>query len=115
MRAAAKTETKIIIRNKNCVSAYLFCQISRADMSNDSDSLGKLPMNVQAGTGSWAFFGGLVATYATILLDGYISYRASTETDEFRVGNIVRADASRQYRLFPTNLTTNTNPFINGV
>ncbi len=81
------------------------------------DNLGLLPVSVQAGTGSWDIFGGLVATYGTVdwELDGQIGYQENPEANNFESGDIARADVSFQYRLFPQTLSSNTDYFINGV
>jgi len=78
----------------------------------------KLPTNQDnTGTDSWDAFGGLVATYGSVdySIDGQISYQANTEVNNFEAGDIARADASLQYRLFPATLTADTDSFINGV
>ena len=78
----------------------------------------KLPTNQDnTGTDSWDMFGGLVATYGSVAweVDGQISYQANTEANNFEAGDIARADASLQYRLFPATLTATTDSFINGV
>lgn len=78
----------------------------------------KLPTNQDnTGTDSWDVFGGLVATYGTVdwEVDGQISYQANNKANNFETGNIARADASLQYRLFPATLTADTDSFINGV
>lgn len=78
----------------------------------------KLPTNQDdTGTDSWDVLGGLVATYGSVdySIDGQISYQANTEANSFEAGDIARADASLQYRLFPATLTADTDSFINGV
>lgn len=85
--------------------------------SNESDSLGVLPMSIQSGTGSWDVFGGLVTTYGTVNweIDNQISYQKNNKANRFKVGDIICVDASLQYRLFPTKLSSDTDYFVNGV
>lgn len=78
----------------------------------------KLPTNQDnTGTDSWDVFGGLVATYGSVdwEVDGQVSYQVNNEANSFEAGDIARADASLQYRLFPATLAADTDSFINGV
>lgn len=82
-----------------------------------TDPLGRLPPNVQVGSGSWDPFVGVVATYQTLdyQLDSQFSYRANNEANRFRSGDIVRLDGSLQYRLRPRELTGGVPGFLYGV
>jgi hypothetical protein len=81
------------------------------------DGEGRLPPSVQPGSGSWDGFGGVVGTYQTLdyQIDAQIAYRASSEANDFRAGNELRADASLQYRLWPRTLGTGVPGFLYGV
>ena len=49
---------------------------------DESDALGRLPIPLQSGTGSWDGFGGVIATYQTLAfqVDAQASYTAKRET-----------------------------------
>jgi hypothetical protein len=81
------------------------------------DALGKLPVTIQPGSGSWDPFGGLIVTYQTLQyeIDLQGSYQANTEADGFEFGDVARLDASLQYRLWPGELTETTAAFLYGV
>ena len=85
--------------------------------NSKSDASGRLPAPLQAGTGSWDVFGGLVVTYASVdwNLDMQASYRANTAADGLEVGDVFRGDASLQYRLLPGQVTGATRGFLYGV
>lgn len=82
-----------------------------------SDASGPLPAPVQPGTGSWDVFGGLVGTYASLdwNLDLQASYRINSAADGREMGDVVRGDASFQYRLLPRSITGQTRGFLYGV
>lgn len=84
---------------------------------DESDALGRLPAPVQPGTGAWDGFGGLVVTYQTLdfQLDGQLSYRINGEANGLDRGDIARADASLQYRLWPGELSAGVPGFLYGV
>ncbi|MDZ7752895.1 MAG: transporter [Gammaproteobacteria bacterium] len=84
---------------------------------DDRDSHGRLPASVQAGTGSWDYFGGIVMTYQTLRyqMDGQIAYRENTVADDFEAGDVWRLDGSLQYRLHPLELAGGVPAFIYGV
>ncbi len=81
------------------------------------DGEGRLPPGVQPGSGAWDGFGGVVGTYQTLdyQVDAQIAYRASSEANDFRAGNELRADASLQYRLWPRSLGAGVPGFVYGV
>ena len=85
--------------------------------NDDSDAFGRKPASVQAGSGSVDPFGGVVATYQTLefQIDGQVSYKANTEAEDFEFGDVVRADASLQYRLWPRKLTGGVPGFLYGI
>jgi hypothetical protein len=84
---------------------------------NSSDNLGRLPFSVQPGSGSWDAFGGLVTTWQTLdyQVDGQISYRGNGTANGFAAGDLVRLDASLQYRLWPGTLSSDVPGFLYGV
>lgn len=85
--------------------------------SSETDSLGKLPVPLQSGSGSWDEFGGIVATYQTLpfQIDGQLSYRHNGPANDFQAGDEFRADLSLQYRLLPRVMTSDTSSFFYGV
>ncbi len=84
---------------------------------DERDTLGRLPVNVQLGSGSWDPFGGVALTYQTLdfEVDAAISYQENTEANDFEFGNVGRFDASLQYRLWPRELTGGVPGFLYGV
>lgn len=84
---------------------------------DESDGLGRLPPSVQAGSGSWDPFGGVVATYQTLdfQVDGQASYRVNTEANDFEAGDVARFDASLQVRLWPRELGAGLPGFLYGL
>ena len=84
---------------------------------DETDALGRLPPSVQVGSGSWDALAGVVATYQTLRyqIDGQFSYRANNEANDFEAGDVVRLDASLQYRLRPRTLTGGVPGFLYGV
>ena len=85
--------------------------------NNERDALGRLPRPLQSGSGSWDPFGGIVATYATTgwQIDGQLSYQINTKADGRQDGDVFKADLSLQYRLWPSELTAETEAFLFGV
>jgi len=81
------------------------------------DSFGLLPASVQPGSGSWDPFGGIVLTYQTLdyQIDIQASYKANTEANDFKFGDVMRLDASFQYRLWPRTLKGDVPDFIYGI
>ncbi len=81
------------------------------------DSLGVLPHDVQPGSGSWDFLGGVVATYQTLdyQLDAQLAYKTNREANGFRFGDVSGADVSLQYRLWPQELGGGVPAFLYGV
>ena len=69
------------------------------------------------GSGSYDFFAGTVATYATTnwAIDTQVSYQKNGTSDGLNLGDSARFDSSLQYRLIPSKLTIDTTHFINGV
>ena len=95
-----------------------FAGVETPTGENDkSDAFGRQPANVQLGSGSWDPFGGLVVTYQTLdfQVDAAISYQANTEANDFEFGDVARADASLQYRLWPRELEGGVPGFLYGV
>ncbi len=84
---------------------------------NAQDALGTLPRDVQLGSGSWDFLGGVVGTYQTLdfQIDAQAAYRANREANGFRFGDASALDASLQYRLWPRTLGSGVPAFIYGV
>ncbi len=71
-----------------------------------ADALGRLPRPLQTGAGSWAGFGGLVTTWQTLdwETDAQIQYRYSGTDEGYQPGDLLRLDASLQYRVLPRRI-----------
>ncbi len=84
---------------------------------DESDGLGRLPVGLQLGTGSWDGFVGGVVSYQTLDfgLDAQVSYRKNTEANGFEAGDETRLDVSYQHRLSPSALDIETRSFLYGV
>lgn len=91
--------------------------LTRSGDDNESDALGRLPIPLHSGTGSWDGFGGVVATYQTLAfqVDAQASYTAKSEANDFEGGDEARLDGSFQYRLLPRTLGKGTPGFLYGV
>lgn len=85
--------------------------------SDAADSQGRLPRPLQLGSGSWDPFVGLVFTRQTLdwEFDASASYQHNTRADAFRFGDMFRADASFQKRLWPRELNAGVPAFFYGV
>lgn len=85
--------------------------------NTETDAFGRLPPSVQPGSGSWDPFGGVVVTFQTLQfqIDVQAAYQANTQADNFEFGDEARLDGSLQYRLWPGQLTDDTNAFLYGV
>lgn len=81
------------------------------------DDRGRLPPQVQPGTGSWDWLGGVVVTWQTldVQIDGQASYKVNGEAGGFQAGNVASLDASLQYRLWPRSLGDGLPGFLYGV
>ncbi len=84
---------------------------------DESDALGRLPIPLQSGTGSWDSFIGIVASYETLQggIHSQLTYRAKTAANNFEAGDVSRLDLSWQRRVWPRALQANSNAFIYGV
>lgn len=73
---------------------------------NSQDRLGRLPRDLQLGSGAWDALAGAVATWQTFdyEVDAQIQYQANTSADGFALGNQARLDTSLQYRLWPPRI-----------
>ena len=84
---------------------------------DERDGLGRLPPALQPGSGSWDPFGGIVATYQTLdfQVDGQLAYQVNTQANNFEFGDLARADASFQYRVWPRGLSGGVPGFLYAV
>lgn len=84
---------------------------------NDRDRFGRLPAPLQAGSGSWDPFGGLVMSYQTLdyQVDAQAGYKINTGDNDFEFGDEFTLDASVQYRLWPRVLGDGVPGFLYGV
>lgn len=85
--------------------------------NNDRDRFGTLPAPLQAGSGSWDPFVGLVMSYQTLAyqVDAQAGYKINTGDDDFEFGDEFTFDASLQYRLWPRELGAGVPGFLYGV
>ena len=83
---------------------------------DESDDLGRLPVGLQLGSGSWDAFVGGVVSYQTLDfgIDAQVSYRKNTEASGFEAGDETRLDVSYQHRLLPSTLDLETRSFVYG-
>ncbi len=98
------------------IAPFLGLELPTGDDDN-RDSLGTLPAPLQAGSGSWDPFGGIVLTYQTLdyEFDAQVGYKGNTEANNFEFGDEATFDASLQYRLWPRELGTGLPGFLYGV
>ncbi len=84
---------------------------------DERDRLGRLPQPLQLGSGSWDPFFGVVGTWQTLdyEVDAQLAYEVNTEANDFEFGDVFRADASLQYRLWPRQLGPGVPAFFYGV
>lgn len=84
---------------------------------DNTDRFGRVPQLLQPGSGSWDFFGGVVATYQSLdyQIDAQLSRTANTRANGFKFGDTSSFDASLQYRLVPRELGTRVPGFLYGV
>ncbi len=91
----------------------------KAPIGNDdqSDALGRLPQPLQAGSGAWDVFGGVVVSMQSLAyeVDSQLGYRAHGTANGFEAGDELRWDASIQYRLWPRSLENRAPGFLYGV
>lgn len=81
-----------------------------------TDSLGRLPPQLQLGSGSWDWQGGVVASYQTLDWGGdvQLAHQSNAEANGFRAGAITRLDLSVQRRLWPGTLGEGVPSFLYG-
>jgi len=81
------------------------------------DRFGRLPQPLQLGSGSVDPFFGVVGTWQTLdyQIDAQASYEVNTEANDFEFGDVLRFDASLQYRLWPRELGPGVPGFLYGV
>jgi len=84
---------------------------------NDRDQSGRLPAPLQAGSGSWDPFAGIVASYQTLdyQVDVQAGHTINTEDNDFEFGDEFAFDVSLQYRLWPRELGVGVSGFLYGV
>jgi len=82
-----------------------------------SDGQGTLPTAVQPGSGAVDVFGGMIGTWQTLdyQMDGQIAYQHNRQANGFDASDVLRADLSLQYRLWPQQLGTGLPGFVYGV
>ena len=98
------------------IAPFLGIEMPTGD-DNDRDRFGTLPAPLQAGSGSWDPFGGVVMSYQTLdyQVDAQASYKINTEDNNFEFGDEFAFDASVQYRLWPRKLGAGVPGFLYGV
>jgi len=98
------------------ISPFAGIEVPTGD-DDEQDSLGKKPTSVQAGSGSWDPFAGIVLSYQTLdyEVDTSLSFQENTQANKLESGNILRFDTSFQYRLWPRKLKSGVPGFLYGV
>lgn len=81
------------------------------------DGLGRLPQDLQLGSGSWDPLVGTIFSWQTFEweFDSAVQYRFNTKANDFRFGDEARLDLSFQYRLWPRELGAGVPAFLYGV
>jgi len=84
---------------------------------DERDRFGRLPPPLQLGSGSVDPFFGVVGTRQTLdyQIDVQASYQVNTEANDFEFGDVLRFDASLQYRLWPRELGPGVPGFVYGI
>ena len=84
---------------------------------DERDRLGVLPQPLQPGSGSLDPFAGVVLTYQTLTyqVDAQFGYEHNAEANGFEFGDVLRLDASLQYRLWPRELSAGVPGFVYAV
>lgn len=80
------------------------------------DELGRLPPQLQLGSGSWDWQGGVVASYQTLDWGGdvQLAHQSNGEANGLRAGAVTRLDLSVQRRLWPGTLGEGVPSFLYG-
>ncbi len=86
-------------------------------IDNKKDSLGRLPVPLQSGSGSWDYLLGTVMTYQVLdfQIDAQLSMQQKGQANNFRAGNNYNADISLQYRILPQQISRDTHGFVYAV
>lgn len=81
---------------------------------DERDRFGTLPRPLQAGTGAWDGFAGVIGSWQTLAyqIDAQLLYRENGRHDGFAAGDEARLDASLQYRVWPRKLGSGTPAFV---
>lgn len=84
---------------------------------DETDALGRLPIPLQSGTGSWDSFIGVVASSETLRggFHSQLTYQAKTAANDFEAGDVSRLDLSWQRRVWPRALNPSSDAFVYGV
>ena len=84
---------------------------------DEADALGRLPIPLQSGTGSWDSFIGLVVSSETLQggFHSQLTYQAKTAANNFEAGDVSRLDLSWQRRVWPRALQPSSDAFVYGV
>lgn len=82
-----------------------------------SDMIGRLPRQLQPGSGSWDPLVGMALTWQTLPweFDADAGYRFNTRADSFEFGDVAFTDMSFQYRLWPRRLGSGVPGFLYAV
>lgn len=84
---------------------------------DERDEFTRLPQPLQLGSGSVDPLFGVVGTWQTLdyQVDAQASYQVNTEANDFEFGDVLRFDASLQYRLWPRELGPGVPGFVYGI
>lgn len=82
-----------------------------------TDRYGRLPPQLQDGSGAWNRLGGLVASYQTLdfEIDGQLGIRDNRTANAFQAGDETRLDLSSQVRLWPRQMAGGVPGLLYGV
>lgn len=98
------------------ITPFLGVKVPTGD-DDTHDRLGRLPPQLQPGSGSWDALVGAVLTWQTLdfQIDSQLSYKANREANGFEAGDVAALDASLQYRLWPRSLGGGVPAFLYGM
>ncbi len=86
-------------------------------IDNKQDSLGRIPVPLQSGSGAWDYLLGAVMTYQVLdfQFDAQLSMQRKGHANNFRAGHSYKADISLQYRILPQQISRATHGFVYAV
>ena len=100
--------------------AYRFRYLANGEIwlnDDEADGLGRLPIPLQSGTGSWDSFIGLVVSHETLQggFHSQLTYHEKMAANNFEAGDVSQLDLSWQRRVWPKKLQSNSSAFVYAV